>query len=59
MVHAGRTLDVEPADRTICVYDSAGALVAEVPCTTTKSIARFNVRRPAPQRSASRPSRTT
>jgi hypothetical protein len=39
IVHAGRTLDVEPADRTIRVYEPTGALVAEVPCTTTKSIA--------------------
>jgi hypothetical protein len=46
--HAGCTLDVEPADRTIRVYDHTGALLAEVPCTTTKSIARFKVRRPEP-----------
>jgi hypothetical protein len=50
MLHAGRTLDVEPADRTIRVYDDVGALVAEVPCTTTKSIARFKVRKPEPPR---------
>jgi hypothetical protein len=46
IAHAGRTLDVEPADRTIRVYDPSGALLAEVPCTTTKSITRFKVRRP-------------
>ena len=46
VAHAGRTLDVEPADRTIRVYDPSGALLAEVPCTTTKSITRFKVRRP-------------
>ena len=46
IAHAGRTLDVEPADRTIRVYDPTGALLAEVPCTTTKSLARFKVRRP-------------
>src|ERR671938_681751 len=47
ITHAGRTLDVEPADRTIRVYDEIGALVAEVPCTTRKSIARFQVPKPA------------
>jgi hypothetical protein len=35
ITHAGRTLSVEPADRTIRVYADTGALVAEVPCTTT------------------------
>jgi hypothetical protein len=50
IAHAGRTLDVEPADRTIRVYDEAGALLTEVPCTTTKSIARFKVRKPEPPR---------
>ena len=50
IAHAGRTLSVEPADRTIRVYDETGALVAEVPCTTTKSIARFKVRKPEPSR---------
>jgi transposase InsO family protein len=39
IAHAGRTLSVEPADRTIRVYHETGALLAEVPCTTTKSIA--------------------
>jgi hypothetical protein len=48
--HAGRTLDVEPADRTIRVYDDSGSLVAEVPCTATKTIARFKVRKPEPPR---------
>jgi hypothetical protein len=56
--HAGRTLDVEPADRTIRVYDPHGVLLAEVPCTTTKNIARFKVRRPEPPRSRI-PSETT
>jgi len=50
IAHAGRTLDVEPADPTIRVYDQTGALLAEVPCTTTKSIARFKVRKPEPPR---------
>jgi hypothetical protein len=50
ITHAGRTLDVEPADRRIRAYDVTGALVAEVPCTTTKSIARFKVRKPEPPR---------
>ncbi len=50
MVHAGRTLSVEPADRTIRVYDEIGVLVAEVPCTTAKTIARFEVRKPEPPR---------
>jgi hypothetical protein len=53
IAHAGRTLDVEPADRTIHLYDDAGALLTEVPCTTTKSIARFKVRKPeSPRRRA-------
>jgi hypothetical protein len=50
IAHAGRTLSVEPADRMIRVYDEGGALLAEVPCTTTKSIARFKVRKPEPPR---------
>jgi hypothetical protein len=33
-----------PADGTIRVYDDAGALVAEAPYTTTKSIASSKVR---------------
>jgi transposase InsO family protein len=59
IAHAGRTLNVEPADRTIRLYDEGGALLAEVPCAMTKSIARFKVRRPEPQRSASRTPGTT
>jgi hypothetical protein len=50
IAHAARTLSVEPGDRTIRVYDDTGALLAEVPCTTTKSIARFKVRKPEPPR---------
>jgi hypothetical protein len=50
MAHAGRTLAVEPADRTIRVYDDTGVLLAEIPCTATKSIARFKVRKPEPPR---------
>ena len=46
ITHAGRILDVEPADRTIRVYDDSGGLLAEVPCITTKTIARFKVRKP-------------
>lgn len=49
--HAGRTLHVEPADRTIRVYDPAGVLVTEVPCTITRPIARFKVRKPEAPRS--------
>jgi hypothetical protein len=50
IAHARRTLSVEPADRTIRVYDDTGALLAEVPCITTKSITRFKVRKPEPPR---------
>jgi hypothetical protein len=51
IAHAGRTLDVEAADHTIRLYDEAGVLVAEAPRTTTKSIARFKVRKPEGARS--------
>jgi hypothetical protein len=47
--HAGQTLDVEEADTTWRVYDS-GQLLAEVPRTTVKAIARFKVRKPEPPR---------
>jgi hypothetical protein len=50
MAHAGRTLDVEPADRIVRVYDDAEALLVEDPCTATKSISRFKVRKPEPPR---------
>ena len=50
MAHAGRTLDVEPADKMIRVYDHNRTILAEVPSTTTKNIARFKVRKPEPPR---------
>jgi hypothetical protein len=50
MTHAGRTLAVEATDRTIRVYDDTGTVLHEVPCTTTKSIARFKVPKPEPPR---------
>jgi hypothetical protein len=43
---AGRILAVEPADRMTCADDDTGSVLAEVPCTTTKNIARFKVRQP-------------
>ena len=49
MVHAGRTVTVEAAERTFRVYDGA-QLLAEVPRTTTKNLARFKVRKPEPPR---------
>jgi hypothetical protein len=52
MVHAGRTLSVEAADHTIRVYENDGTVLVEVPRTTTKSIARFKVRKPEPPRRA-------
>jgi hypothetical protein len=52
IAHAGRTLSVEPGDRTIRVYDDIGALLAEVPLATTKTIARLKVRKPEPPRRA-------
>jgi hypothetical protein len=51
MVHAARTLTVEPADETIRVYAGAGTVLAEIWCTTSKSIASFEVRKPNPPRS--------
>jgi hypothetical protein len=50
IAHAGPTQAVEPAGRTIRVYDDTRILLVEVPCTTTKSIARFKVRKPEPPR---------
>jgi hypothetical protein len=44
--HAGRTLSVEAADHTIRFYDDDQSVLVEVPRTTTKSIARFKVRKP-------------
>jgi hypothetical protein len=51
MAHAGATFDVEAGDTTIRVYDG-DQLIAEVPRTTTKPIARFKVRKPEPARQA-------
>lgn len=51
MTHAGRTPDIEAADTTFRVYDG-DELLAEVPRTTTKPIARFQVRNPRPPRSS-------
>ncbi|WP_197699398.1 IS481 family transposase [Micromonospora chokoriensis] len=48
--HAGRTLVVEAADTTFRILDG-DQVVAEVPRTTTKSIARFKARKPEPPRS--------
>jgi hypothetical protein len=50
LVHAGRTVTVDAADHTIRVYEYDGNLLLEVPRTTTKSIARFKVRKPEPPR---------
>jgi transposase InsO family protein len=47
--HAGQTLDVEEADTTWRIYHD-DQLLAEVPRTTMKSIARFKVRKPEPAR---------
>ena len=55
MIPAERTLNVETGGWTIRVHDDSNALLAEVPFTTSKDIARFKVRRPEPPRSASRP----
>jgi len=49
MVHAGRTVTVEAADHTFRVYADE-ELLAEVARTTTKTIARFKVRKPEPAR---------
>jgi hypothetical protein len=52
MVHAGRTVTIESTDRTFRV--TAGEeLLAEVPRTATKPIARFKVRKPEPARRVS------
>jgi transposase-like protein len=53
MVHAGRTT-VEGTDHTFRIHDG-DELLTEVPRTTTKTIARFKVRKPEPPR---RPERT-
>jgi transposase InsO family protein len=49
MVHAGRTVVVETADHTFRIYHG-DELLTEVARTTTKSIARFKVRKPEPPR---------
>jgi hypothetical protein len=49
MVHAGRSVTVEAADHTFRVYADE-ELLAEVARTTTKPIARFEVRKPEPAR---------
>ncbi|MEU4552914.1 hypothetical protein [Micromonospora violae] len=49
MAHAGATLTVEAADTTFRVYNG-DQLLAEVPRTTLKPIARFKVRKPEPSR---------
>jgi hypothetical protein len=51
--HAGRTVAIEQADSTFRVYDGAQQLT-EVVRTTTKTIARFKVRKPEPPRDSSR-----
>jgi len=50
IAHAGHTLSVEAADRTVRVYDDSDILLAEVPSARTKNIARFKVRKPEPRR---------
>ncbi|MGH2394415.1 MAG: hypothetical protein ACRDGH_13165, partial [Candidatus Limnocylindria bacterium] len=52
--HAGRTVTVEDADTTFRVYDG-GQLLADVPRTTTKAIARIKARRPEPVRRPAEP----
>jgi hypothetical protein len=47
--HAGATVDVHPTDTTWRIYDN-DQLLAEVPRTTTKPIARFKARKPEPPR---------
>lgn len=47
--HAGLTVDVHPTDTTWRVYDG-DQLLAEVPRTTSKPIARFKARKPEPPR---------
>lgn len=47
--HAGLTVDVHPTYTTWRVYDG-GQLLAEVPRTTSKPIARFKARKPEPPR---------
>ena len=49
--HAGVTVDVHPTDATWRVYDH-DQLLAEVPRTTSKPIARFKARKPEPPRTA-------
>ncbi|MGW9198727.1 IS481 family transposase [Micromonospora chersina] len=49
--HAGATLTVEAADTTFRIHDG-DQVIAEVPRTTTKNIARFKVRKPEPPRRA-------
>jgi transposase InsO family protein len=53
MVHAGRTVTVEIADTTFRVYHG-DELLTEVARTTTKTIARFKVRKPEGPRRAAR-----
>jgi hypothetical protein len=50
IAHAGRTLEVEPADRTIRVYDDTGVLVTEVPCATDQEHRQVQGRRTEPPR---------
>lgn len=49
--HAGATLTVEAAHTTFRIHDG-DQVVTEVPRTTTKSVARFKVRKPEPPRRA-------
>jgi hypothetical protein len=53
MTHAGLTVTVEAADHTFRVYDG-DELLTEVARTTTKTVARFKVRKPEPPRQPSR-----
>jgi hypothetical protein len=47
--HAGLTVDIHPTDATCRVHDH-DHLLAEVPRTTSKPIARFKARKPEPPR---------
>ncbi len=50
--HAGQTVTVEDVGTTFRVYDG-DQLLADVPRTTAKPIARFKVRKPEPRRGSS------
>jgi hypothetical protein len=47
--HAGLTVTIQPTDTTLRIFDN-DQLLAEVPRTTSKPIARFKARKPEPPR---------